>query len=177
VSGASITRPDNTRLGVGSIVGAVFLMTLGDALVKLVSADFCLWQLYVTRGLIALPILIGIMRWRGIAIRPTAPGWTYLRAILLVLMWIVYYAALPVLSLSVAAVALYTSPVLIALLSARLIGEPVSLRRWIAVATLCWCHRHPPTPRRVLLMVHVASDPGSSVLRRRHDTDAKQVPE
>jgi drug/metabolite transporter (DMT)-like permease len=116
------------------IVGAVFLMTLADALVKLVSADFSLWQLYVTRGMIAIPILIGIMRWRGMAIWPTAPGWAYLRASLLVLMWIVYYAALPVLSLSVAAVALYTSPLLIALLSARLIGEPVGVRRWIAIA-------------------------------------------
>jgi drug/metabolite transporter (DMT)-like permease len=152
-------------------------MTLADALVKLVSADFSLWQLYVTRGLIALPILIGIMRERGIAIWPTAPGWAYLRAILLVLMWIVYYAALPVLSLSVAAVALYTSPLLIALLSARLIGEPVGVRRWIAIAIGFVGVITILRPGAESLMVHAASHPGSSVLRIRHDPDAKQVRE
>ncbi len=56
----------------------------------IVSANFSLWQLYVTRGVIAVPLLIGIMRSRGMGIWPTAPGWAYLRAFLLVLMWIVY---------------------------------------------------------------------------------------
>ncbi|MEE8297278.1 MAG: DMT family transporter, partial [Hyphomicrobium sp.] len=79
------------------------------------------------------PVLAVIMLWRGSGLWPKAAGWAYLRAALLVLMWIAYYASLPLLSLSVAAVALYTSPLLIALLSARLIGEPVGPRRWIAL--------------------------------------------
>jgi drug/metabolite transporter (DMT)-like permease len=73
------------------------------------------------------------MIWRGSGLWPKAVGWAYLRAALLVLMWIAYYAALPLLSLSVAAVALYTAPLLIALFSALLIGEPVGPRRWIAI--------------------------------------------
>jgi drug/metabolite transporter (DMT)-like permease len=126
-------RPENTTLGITLIVGSVFLMTLADALVKLVSADITLWQIYVTRSLISIPVLAVIMLWRGSGLWPKAAGWAYLRAALLVLMWIAYYASLPLLSLSVAAVALYTSPLLIALLSARLIGEPVGPRRWIAL--------------------------------------------
>jgi len=74
VNRVAISRSDDTRLGIGLIVGAVLLMTLADALVKLASANFSLWQLYVTRGLFALPILIGIMRWRGMALWPVAPG-------------------------------------------------------------------------------------------------------
>ena len=53
-----------------------------------------------------------------------------LRSALLVLTWLAFYASLPVLSLSVAAVAAYTSPIMIALLSAALIKEPVSLPQW-----------------------------------------------
>ena len=49
---------------------------------------------------------------------------------LLVLTWLAFYAALPVLSLSVVAVAVYTNPIIIALLSAVLIGEPVVGRQW-----------------------------------------------
>jgi len=126
-------RPDNTALGVTLIVASVFLMTLADALVKLVSAELTLWQIYVTRSLVSVPLLAAIMYWRGARLWPKTPGWAYLRALLLVLMWIVYYASLPILSLSVAAVALYTSPLLIALFSALLIGEPVGPRRWIAI--------------------------------------------
>jgi len=126
-------RPENTTLGVALIVGSVFLMTLADALVKLVSADLALWQIYVTRSLVSIPVLAVLMFWRGIDLWPKAPGWAYLRAALLVLMWIVYYASLPLLDLSVAAVALYTSPLLIALFSALLIGEPVGPQRWIAI--------------------------------------------
>jgi drug/metabolite transporter (DMT)-like permease len=126
-------RPENTTLGITLIVGSVFLMTLADALVKLVSEDLTLWQFYVTRSLISIPVLAVIMFWRGSGLWPKAAGWAYLRAALLVLMWIAYYASLPLLSLSVAAVALYTSPLLIALLSVRLIREPVGPRRWIAL--------------------------------------------
>ncbi len=126
-------RPENTTLGVALIVGSVFLMTLADALVKLVSADLTLWQIYVGRSLVSIPVLAVLMFWRGIGLWPKAPGWAYLRAALLVLMWIVYYASLPILNLSVAAVALYTSPLLIALFSALLIGEPVGPQRWIAI--------------------------------------------
>lgn len=127
-------RPDNTPLGVVMITGAVFLMALADALVKLVSADFTLWQIYTTRGVVAVLILAAVMRWQGVALRPERPHWVYLRGALLVAMWIAYYSSLPVLSLSVAAVALYTTPLFIALLSAVVIDEPVGPRRWAAIA-------------------------------------------
>ena len=48
----------------------------------------------------------------------------------MVLAWITFYASLPVLSLSVAAVTIYTGPIMIALLSAALLKEPVSLSQW-----------------------------------------------
>jgi drug/metabolite transporter (DMT)-like permease len=134
VAQANPQRPEKTALGVTLIVGSVFLMALADGLVKLVSADLTLWQIYVTRSLAAVPLLAAILAWRGTGLWPKAPGWAYLRATLLVLMWIAYYASLPLLDLSVAAVALYTSPLLIALLSALVIGEPVGPQRWAAIA-------------------------------------------
>jgi drug/metabolite transporter (DMT)-like permease len=53
---------------------------------------------------------------------------------LLALMYIAIYAAVPLLSLSVIAAALYTGPLFIALFSALAIGEPVGPRRWTAIA-------------------------------------------
>lgn len=134
---ASGTQPERTRLGIILIVASSALLSFGDALVKDLSTDISLWQIYVARSLVAVPILIALLLRNGSlsAILPKSLKWVLLRSLLLVLMWIAYYAALPAMSLSVAAVALYTTPLFIALLSAHFIGEAVGLRRWIGVMT------------------------------------------
>jgi drug/metabolite transporter (DMT)-like permease len=52
---------------------------------------------------------------------------------LLMVMWITFYAALQVQSLPIVGAAYYTGPLFITLLSALIIGEPVGIRRWMAV--------------------------------------------
>ncbi len=123
-------RPQRTGLGIGIILASVLTMAFADAVVKLVSADITVWQVFVARSLVAAPILYVLLRLSGVGLRLRAPKWALLRSALLVLTWLAFYAALPVLSLSVAGVAVYTNPIMIALLSAVLIGEPVSGRQW-----------------------------------------------
>lgn len=48
-------------------------------------------------------------------------------------MWVAYYAALPLISLSAAAVAFYTAPLFMALLSRPLTGEHVGTVRWLGI--------------------------------------------
>src|SRR5262245_10352755 len=126
-------RPHRTTEGVSLILASVLTMAFADAVVKLVSADLTIWQIFAARSLVAVPILIVILLAMGIALKPRSSKWAFIRATLLVLTWLAYYASLPVLSLSVAAVAVYTGPIIIALLSAALIGEPVTLRQWSGV--------------------------------------------
>ncbi len=85
--------------------------------------------------IVAIPILALLLLALGplATVRPKHPRWVFLRSILLVSMWIAFYAALPVLSLSVVAAALYPGPLFIALFSALLIREPVELRRGMAL--------------------------------------------
>lgn len=131
-----MARPDDVTRGVTLIIVASLLLSGGDALVKYASASFSLWQLYVARSLIALPILVVLLLRGGppATLVPTSPTWVLARSMLLVLMWVAYYAALPVMSLSVAAVAFYTSPLFTALFAALLLGEPVTRRGWAAIA-------------------------------------------
>lgn len=121
-------------LGVGLILASVLAMALADALVKLTSSSMTLWQIFAARALFAVPIVAALLLASPGGFRIGEPGWAFLRGILLVLMWLAYYASLPMLSLSVAAVALYTAPLLIALFSAAFSGEAVSFRQWAAVA-------------------------------------------
>ena len=125
-----VVRPDQTAQGVVIILASVLTMAFADAVVKLVSADITVWQVFVARSLVAIPIIIALLLASGVGLKLRAPKWTFIRSTLLLLTWLAFYAALPVLSLSVAAVAVYTNPILIALLSAALIGEPVTARQW-----------------------------------------------
>lgn len=123
-------RPDRIGQGVVIILASVLTMAFADAVVKLVSADVTIWQVFVARSLAAIPIIIALSFVTGVRLKPRDPKWTLVRSALLVLTWLAFYASLPVLSLSVAAVAVYTNPIMIALLSAALIGEPVTGRQW-----------------------------------------------
>jgi drug/metabolite transporter (DMT)-like permease len=126
-------KPDRTVLGIVIILASVLTMAFADAVVKLVSADLTLWQVFIARSLFACPIIVALLYANGVGLKIRAPGWALLRSGLLVLTWLFFYASLPVLSLSVAAVAVYTNPIMTALFSAALIGEPVGPRRWAGV--------------------------------------------
>lgn len=126
-------RPQRTALGIGIILASVLTMAFADAIVKLVSADITVWQVFVARSVVAVAVLIVLARLTGAGAIPRSWRWALLRTALLICCWLLFYASLPVLSLSVAAVAAYTNPIMIALLSAALIGEPVGPRRWAGV--------------------------------------------
>jgi len=117
--------------GVIAILLTVFAMALTDAFVKYASSDMTLWQIYVCRSCLALPVLILLAKGR---FRPNALGWVTLRSVLLVVMYLAIYAAIPVLDLSVIAAALYTGPLFIVLLSAMFLKEPTRPLHWCAAA-------------------------------------------
>lgn len=128
---------NDTRAGAGLITGSVFLVATSDALIKLGSAQFTVWQLYVVRSAIAIAMLLvwlGLSQRSSTWLQLTWDRWTLLRSAALTLMWIAFYAALPHVSLSLAALALYTAPLFIALLSAKVLREQVNPRRWMAIA-------------------------------------------
>ncbi|WP_371318130.1 EamA family transporter, partial [Pseudomonas sp. PDM31] len=108
---------------------------MADAAVKYFSARLPLWQLFLIVSCLSVPTL---GTWLGRNIKsgrhsPVSMFWVTIRSILLLLMWITYYSALPLIPSSVAAVAIYTTPLFIALFSTFYGGEPLSLRGWVAM--------------------------------------------
>ena len=129
----TIKRPDQIALGIAIILASVAAMAFADAVVKLVSSNLTVWQVFTARSLFAVPCLVVIGHITGVSFLAIFNRWVFLRSALLVLTWLAFYASLPVLKLSVAAVAVYTNPILTALLSALVLGERVSKRQWLGV--------------------------------------------
>lgn len=128
-------KSDNLVLAVVTILLTALALSLGDALIKLVSTDIVLWQIFVIRSVIAIPALVIIIRLRSMttSLIPRRLGWTALRSVMLTFMWVAYYAALPHVALAVAAAAFYTLPIFIALFAALFIGDRVGPAGWLSV--------------------------------------------
>lgn len=116
--------------GIGAIVATVCAMALADAVVKQASSDMTLWQIYVTRSLLVVPILLAVARWSFLV---DGLKWVMLRSLALTLMYIGIYTAIPLLDLSVIAASLYTAPLFIVVLSAIFLREPISSLSWRAI--------------------------------------------
>ena len=128
-------KSDNLVLAVVTILLTALALSLGDALIKLVSTDIVLWQIFVIRSVIAIPALVIIIRLQSMttSLIPRRLGWTALRSVMLTFMWVAYYAALPHVALAVAAAVFYTLPIFIALFATLFIGDRVGPAGWLSV--------------------------------------------
>ncbi len=126
---------DNLVLAISAILFTVLLVSLSDALVKASSSGFVIWQLFVIRSLIVLPLLLAYITYRKLFVNfSNAFGWACLRSLLLVSMWIFYYLSLPNLTLANATAAFHTFPIFIIVISARLFGDKIGFAGWVCVA-------------------------------------------
>lgn len=111
------------------------ILSLGDAFIKRLSADLVLWQIFILRSVIALPVLMFFLWSKGrlSSLVPQSFAWTTIRSLMLALMWVSYYASLPHIQLGIAAAAYYTLPIFITLFASLLLGDRISPFGWVAV--------------------------------------------
>lgn len=108
----------------------VCAMALADAVVKLSSAALSLWQIWVLRSALTLPVPRVLPRG---ALRPAGLGWVILRSGLLALMYLGIYGAMPRLDLSVIGAERYTGPLFIAGLAVLALGERITAQQGVAL--------------------------------------------
>ena len=132
----AIQTTDSTRFGlpqgVVTIVATVFAMALTDAIIKLSSSEMTLWQIWILRSAIVVPILL--VATKGL-VCPPGTGWSIARGVALVVQYLCYYAVLPLIDMALAGAAAYIAPFFIVGLSALVLGNRITLRHWLAIAT------------------------------------------
>ena len=122
--------------GISFVLVGMFAITFNDTLVKYLSGDYPLHQLVFTRSAIGILCGVGLVQLEGgwKLLRTSRPGLHILRAFLIVIANMTFFAALAVLPLAEATALFFVAPLLITLLSIPMLGEKVGPRRLTAVA-------------------------------------------
>jgi S-adenosylmethionine uptake transporter len=107
-----------------------------DVVVKALSAHYSAVQIVFFSVLMALPFvtLIVIRQSEGTDLWPRRPGWTILRTAALVVSTLSGFYAFGHIPLTQAYAIVFTTPLIITVLSIPILGERVGVRRWSAVA-------------------------------------------
>ena len=144
----------DTRRGILFILAGMFAISVNDATIKALSGDYPLHQMVFTRSAIALVFTFVFLRLEGglVLLRTRTPGLHALRALLIVVANMTFFAGLAVLPLAEATALFFIAPLLITLLSVPVLGETVGPRRAAALVAGF---------AGVLLMMRLGADPGA----------------
>jgi len=130
----AITRGGVAARGIGFAVLSYACFSTGDALIKLASARFSVFQIAFTVALCALlPVLAltqGQGGWRALV--PQRWGLVALRGVLTAVCGLLAWRAFSMLPLAEAYAILFATPILVTALSAVVLREEVGWRRWSA---------------------------------------------
>ncbi len=124
------------RLGIATMVGAMLCFIVNDALVKYASQNLPAAQLIFIRSLMASVFVLVVATAMGATarIREIARGWVAIRAVVDAIATMLYLVSLFHLPISTATAINMTSPLIITLLAALLLGERVGVALGLATA-------------------------------------------
>ena len=136
ISTTTPARPQFVARGVMLIIVGTFLISTQDAVVKVFSDQISLWQMFVLRGLLSIPLFF-VLGWgfdvHKTLLRDAMRRWVLVRGSFIAITLMLFYAALPFSQISTLAAVVYLSPILIAVFSSFLINEPVKPAGWLGV--------------------------------------------
>ena len=125
---------NTTLAGIGMMLLGILLFSLNDVLGKWLVSTYTVGQLLLIRSAAALAVLAPFIIAQGITrtLRPERPGLQALRAGLGATEAAMFYLAVSYLPLADTMTIWMAGPVWVVLLAALLLGERVSLGRWLA---------------------------------------------
>lgn len=124
-----------TSKAIWAMILTVIALSFGDAIVRMTGAQMGVWQLFVLRSALVVPVLVAIMgvSRTSLSLGRTLMAWVILRNLLLVTTWLLYYIALVQLPMALAVASLYTLPLFILIFSALFSQDRVAPMGWVAV--------------------------------------------
>ena len=133
------TRDSSSRmwLGIAFVEAEIAILACQDAIVKLLSESFPIWQVVLVRSVISSALLLAVVSGMGGfgALKTHHFLENLMRATLFFLSHLCYYLAIASLPLATAVAINAAAPLFVVALSPLLLGERVGPHRWVAVIT------------------------------------------
>ena len=118
-------------------VGCLFVISIQDLIVKLLSDQYAMWQFCLARAVIGsgcIAVVLAITKqWHHF--KAHQPLFIILRGTFSFAAYVCYFLSLAALSLTVAVAIMFLAPLMVTALSVPILKEKVGLHRWSAVIT------------------------------------------
>ena len=135
VTASATLTDDRPHSGIALCVFGLFLFALQDIIIKSFSDTYSVLQIVFIRGVVALvPILIAVRLtggWHGLFAHQ--PKLLLIRGFFGFFSYLTYYMAIAALPLVEVVTIVFSAPILVTIMAAILLKEPVGVRRWIAL--------------------------------------------
>ena len=117
------------------VIAAMAIISLQEAMVKLLTDDVSIWQLHILRSILVVGFAVIAARFvSALALkRLERPFWALARALLLSSAFFLLYSGLSFLSLAQSGAVFFTGPLIITLFAALFLGEKIGPRRIAAL--------------------------------------------
>ncbi len=114
-----------------AIVTGMLVLAISDNFISLVAERMSVWQYHAVRAAMVLPVMAGAMVLLGMgrSLWPRRPAAVFARSAFSISALLLYFSAIPAVSVSLAAAGLFTSPIFVVLISVLAFGERVGPRR------------------------------------------------
>ena len=136
MSDVAADRLNRPLIGILAIVAAILVFSGQDAVVKLLSNSYSVWQIVFVRSVVATLLVVTFAAFAkgGVNLRTRRPGLQIYRGLLMLGSYTFYYLGIIAMPLVDGAAIFFASPLFITVLSIPLLGERVGVHRGLAVA-------------------------------------------
>ncbi|MEO1492959.1 MAG: DMT family transporter [Pseudomonadota bacterium] len=114
-----------------AIVTGMLVLGFSDNFIYLVAERMSVWQYHAVRAALVLPVMAAVMAVLGMgrSLWPKRPAAVLMRSVFSISALLLYFSAIPAVSVSLAAAGLFTSPIFVTLISILAFGERIGPRR------------------------------------------------
>ena len=126
----------NVLVGISCAVGGAVALSLNDLCIKQLSGGYALHQVILVRAIVGIIFILGVIAVSGMGwvVLRTGRPWAHLiRASIVMVSNVTYFLGLAALPFANAAAIGFIAPVLVTVISAVVLREPVGRHRWTAV--------------------------------------------
>ncbi len=135
-SSASVDTLKSNLAGIGFVCLGVAVFAVQDVILKALSGDYPISQMLLIRSVVALPLLVAwlMVRQPDLKLATHRPMLNLLRCVLNFLAFFSFYLAVAAMPLAEAVAIAFSAPIIITVISALVLKEPVGVRRWAGIA-------------------------------------------